>query len=170
MCFASTLNETVAAKVAEFMENSNDEVSSQYNHVHIVSWEPEGRYCSSKMFRWEPEGRYCCTKSMAIAPFWFSTEHLWSAIAPFWLSADNIRGWAEKFIVSPAVHTLLPSSIGVAALGFPWYITKYRSSHIDLSNRRQLQIIMSSSVGPILSRIPILELSWLRCSPFRCLF
>ena len=57
----------------------------------IVSWEPEGRYCSSKMFRWEPEGQYCCTKSMAIAPFWFSTEHLWSAIAPFWLSADEME-------------------------------------------------------------------------------
>ena len=28
----------------------------------IVSWEPEGRYYSSKMFRWEPEGRYRCTK------------------------------------------------------------------------------------------------------------
>ena len=24
----------------------------------IVSWEPEGSYCSSKMFRWEAEGRY----------------------------------------------------------------------------------------------------------------
>ena len=57
---------------------------------HIVSWEPERRYCSSKMFHWESEGRYCCTKSMAIAPFWFSMEHLWSAIAPFWLSADDI--------------------------------------------------------------------------------
>ena len=56
----------------------------------LVSWEPEGRYCSSKMFRWEPEGHYCCTKSMAIAPFWFSMEHLWSAIAPFWLSADEL--------------------------------------------------------------------------------
>ena len=49
-------------------------------HWLIVSWEPEGRYCNSKMFRWDPEGRYCCTKSMAIAPFWFS-EHLWSALA-----------------------------------------------------------------------------------------
>ena len=39
---------------------------------------------------WEQEGRYRCTKSMAIAPFWFSMEHLWSAIAPFWLSADDI--------------------------------------------------------------------------------
>ena len=27
--------------------------------IYIVSWAPEGRYCSSKMFRWEPEGRYC---------------------------------------------------------------------------------------------------------------
>ena len=40
---------------------------------HIVSWEPEGRYCSSKMFRWESEGRYhqhrLCTGK---APFWFS--------------------------------------------------------------------------------------------------
>ena len=58
--------------------------------ANIVSWEPEGCYCSSKMFPWEPEGCYCCTKSMAIAPFWFSTEHLWSAIAPFWLSADDM--------------------------------------------------------------------------------
>ena len=43
--------------------------------IHIVSWEPEGRYCR------------LCT---AIAPFWFSTEHLWTAIAPVWLSTDDI--------------------------------------------------------------------------------
>ena len=60
---------------------------------HNVSWEPEGHYCSSKMFRWEPEGRYCCIKSMAIAPFSFSTEHLWSAIAPFWFSTEHL--WSE---------------------------------------------------------------------------
>ena len=58
--------------------------------AYFISWEPEGRYCNSKMFCWEPEGRYRCTKSMAIAPFWFSMEHLWSAIVPFWLSADDI--------------------------------------------------------------------------------
>ena len=57
---------------------------------HIVSWEPEGRYCRSKMFPWEPEGRYCHWFCTAIAPFWFSREHLWSAIAPFWLSSDDI--------------------------------------------------------------------------------
>ena len=73
------INSQLASKLIQFLVN-----------VHIVSWEPEGHYCSSKMFRWEPEGGYCCTKSMAIVPFWFSTEHLWSSIAPFWLSADDI--------------------------------------------------------------------------------
>ena len=57
---------------------------------YFVSWEPEGHYQYSNMFRWEPEGGYCCTKPMAIAPFWFSTEHLWSVITPFWLSTDDI--------------------------------------------------------------------------------
>ena len=61
------------------------------NISHIVSWEPEGRYYSSKMFCWEPEGRYCHRLCTAIAPFWFSTEHLWTAITPFWLSTDNIQ-------------------------------------------------------------------------------
>ena len=56
----------------------------------VVSWEPEGRYCRSKMFRWEPEGRYCHWLCTAIAPFWFSTEHLWAAITPFWLSTDDV--------------------------------------------------------------------------------
>ena len=48
------------------------------------------------MFHWEPEGRYCCTKSMAIAPFWFSKEHLWFAIVPFWLSTDNFVYFNQK--------------------------------------------------------------------------
>ena len=41
---------------------------------HIVSWEPEGRYCSSKMFCWESEGRYHHRLCTAKAPFWFSTQ------------------------------------------------------------------------------------------------
>ena len=57
---------------------------------HIVSWEPEGRYCRWKMFRWEPEGRYCYWLCTSIVPFWFSTEHLWAAITPFWLSTDDM--------------------------------------------------------------------------------
>ena len=56
----------------------------------IVSWEPEGRYCRSKMFHWEPERGYCNWLCTAIAPFWFSTEHPWAAITPFWLSTDDM--------------------------------------------------------------------------------
>ena len=59
--------------------------------AHIASWEPEGRYCRSKMFRWEPEGRNRHTLCTAIAPFWFSTEHIWAAITPFWLSTDDMH-------------------------------------------------------------------------------
>ena len=46
----------------------------------IVSWEPEGRYQCSMMFRWEWEGRYRCTKSMERAPFWFLIQHLWTEL------------------------------------------------------------------------------------------
>ena len=42
-------------------------------------------YHYSKMFRWEPEGRYRHRIFTAVAPFWFSTAHLWMLIAPFWL-------------------------------------------------------------------------------------
>ena len=49
----------------------------------------EGCYQYSKMFHCEPEGGYCCT-IVVIAPFWFSTEHLWIVIAPFWLSTDDM--------------------------------------------------------------------------------
>ena len=67
--------------------------------AHIVSWEPEGRYCRSKMFCWEPDGRYCHWLCTVIAPFWFSTEHLWAAIMPFWFSADDI---CRKFLLRMA--------------------------------------------------------------------
>ena len=50
-----------------------------YN-LYIDRWEPEGRYPYSKMFRREPEGRYHHRVCPAIAPFWFSTEHLWILI------------------------------------------------------------------------------------------
>ena len=63
---------------------------TSYSKKNNNSWEPEGRYCISEMFRWEPEGCYRCTKSMAIAPFWFSIEHLWIAIVPLWLSTDDM--------------------------------------------------------------------------------
>ena len=63
--------------------------TEQIGKLNNVSWEPEGRYQYSKMFRWEPEGHYRCIKSMVIAPFLFSTEHLWILIAPLWLSTDD---------------------------------------------------------------------------------
>ena len=59
------------------------------SYGHSVSWEPEGRYQYLKMFSWELEGGYHYAKSMVIAPFWFSTEHIWIVIVPFWLSTDD---------------------------------------------------------------------------------
>ena len=53
---------------------------------YIVCWEPEGRYCRFKDRSVENQkGAITVQQCMAIAPFWFSTEHLWSAITPFWL-------------------------------------------------------------------------------------
>ena len=69
--------------------------SDGLHSAHIVSWEPEGRYCRSKMIRWEPEGRYRLRLCTAIAPFWFSTDRLWIAITPFWLSTDDIVSWEQ---------------------------------------------------------------------------
>ena len=62
------------------------------DYVHGVSWEPEGHYWCSKMFRWEAEWRYRCTKSRPMviyAPFWFSMEYRWTASMPFWFSMEH---------------------------------------------------------------------------------
>ena len=61
-------------------------------HRNVVSWESEGPWCCSKMFRLRTRralDRW--TKSMSIAPFWLSTEHRSTeALTPFWLSAGDI--------------------------------------------------------------------------------
>ena len=44
---------------------------------HIVAESHKG---CSRMFRSEPEGRYRHRLCTAIAPFWFSTEHLWTSL------------------------------------------------------------------------------------------
>ena len=63
----------------------------QFN-VHVVTWEPKWRHQYWKMFCWEPEGCYHHGICTAIAPFWFSTEHLsWILIVPFWLSTDDVQ-------------------------------------------------------------------------------
>ena len=41
----------------------------------------------------------------AIAPFWFSTEHLWAAITPFWLSNDDmICNYASCMYSTSLIH------------------------------------------------------------------
>ena len=60
---------------------------------HMYNWHAmyiQAIHHYSTMFRWEPEWHNHCTKSIAIAPFWFSTEHLWIAITPFWFSAESM--------------------------------------------------------------------------------
>ena len=50
---------------------------------------------------------------MAIAPFWFSTEHLWSAITPFRLSTDDIVKTKDIFVylsIHPSICLPSPSN------------------------------------------------------------
>ena len=102
------------------------EPEGHYHYSTMFRWEPEGRYHYSTMFRWEPEGRYPCTKSMVIAPFWFSTEHLWIVIMAFWFSADDMvisldfkalqtiwHSWVSWhvlsiFVVITGIHEIFP--------------------------------------------------------------
>ena len=70
----------VCVCVCERVKGTNESISS------VESQKP----CRPKMFHWEPEGRYWHRLCTAIAPFWFSAEHLWSAVTPFWLSTDDI--------------------------------------------------------------------------------
>ena len=42
---------------------------------------------------------------MVIAPFWFSTEHLWIVIAPFWLSTDDNYVHRHVVISTTPCHT-----------------------------------------------------------------
>ena len=80
---------------------SKNKISS--DTVRGMSWEPEGCWCSPKMFRWEPEGRYGCTKSIWCkrAPLCFSTfstEYRWTTVMPFWLSCSwHIQGCLKEF-------------------------------------------------------------------------
>ena len=57
------------------------------SRLHLVSWEPEGRYCHS-----------LC---IAIAPFWFSTEHLLTLLMPFWLSTTDTGTYNPTILRHP---------------------------------------------------------------------
>ena len=53
------------------------------------------------MFRWEPEGRYRHRLCTAIAPFWFSTEHLWILICNSFLALNRrVIKWLWIYIES----------------------------------------------------------------------
>ena len=113
-----------------------------HSTLHIVSWEPEGRYQYSEMFQWEPEGRYCCT--IAIVPFWFSMEHLWVVIVPFWLSTDDIMklGHESKWV---QFQTIQSNSLNFIDL-------VHASLHIWRNvvwNWLQTKCVANFQVGPI---------------------
>ena len=63
--------------------------------VCIVSWEPEGHYHYSMIFRWEPEVCYSHRLCTVIVPFWFLTEHHWM-ITPFWLSKTTLSSMYRR--------------------------------------------------------------------------
>ena len=42
------------------------------------------------MFHWEPERHYRHRVCMAVAPFWFSSDHLCKSLTPFWFSLKHL--------------------------------------------------------------------------------
>ena len=102
-----------------------------YRTYCIVSWKSEGpsekgtltiEWCSIEKVRWELS--LYKVYGDRIAPFWFSTEHLWRVLTPFWFSADDMNyllvleclnlkgkfpqttmwiGWVESNFTNPTV-------------------------------------------------------------------
>ena len=84
--------------------------SNKWQSRIIGSWEPEGHYHYSTMFRWEPKGDYPCTKSIAIVPFWFRMKHRWTVLTPVWFSVDslmNLQKLAPKVLKEWSVGLIL---------------------------------------------------------------
>ena len=85
------------------------------------------------MFHWEPEGHNCCTKSgdsalltrraqmlyknLAIAPLWFSMEHLWTALMPFLLSAGGLFYKDPPFIIFTNIMIIVIETRVVSSTG-----------------------------------------------------
>ena len=60
---------------------------------------------------------------MALAPFWFSTEHLSSALRPFWLSADDMITTIHinsKTNIN-AIHMFINVQIQFHVMCFNWF-------------------------------------------------
>ena len=70
------------------------------------------------------KGCYRCTKPMVIAPFWFSTKHLWIVIVPVWFSTKHLWIviapfwlWTDDFIIV-SVKNSISQSINHTSLFF----------------------------------------------------
>ena len=133
-----------SAKLYKFATHKCTPIVEDPTHVgcatlywHFVSWEPEGHYCSSNLSRWEPERRYRCTKSIAIAPFWFSMEHLWTAIMPFWLSTDDLSR-----VPPPLPHAIFILSNICLFIHFNSIIyNKTKANSLKQTNEKQMRNI-----------------------------
>ena len=94
------------------------------------------------MFRWEPEGRYyhwLCT----IAPFWFSTEHIWAAITPFWLSTDDMC--CVRIIV-----TIDLVSVRLLAISIFFFFSLLQNLHWQLYLRNRLYRLLDRLTCPVI--------------------
>ena len=56
--------------------NKTNKQKTNKQKKKVVGWEPERLYCCSTMFLWEADRHRCHRLCTAIAPFWFSMEHL----------------------------------------------------------------------------------------------
>ena len=62
-----------------------------------------------------------CTKSMAMAPFWFSAEHLWPAIMSFWLSSDDILSYLSTTVLQKTRwHAYSSSTVNFVSRNLGW--------------------------------------------------
>ena len=133
-------------------------LTSNHLRVHdIVSSDPEGRYRYSKMLCWGPEGRYHHRHCTAIAPFWFSMEHLWILIAPFWLSTDV--KWHHVNSPCFVTETISFFEIRYGKLKKNvFYMTYY-----EAGPREQMKSFIAKRVNSILVNLRYLRFKLLKC-------
>ena len=76
-----------------------------------LTYNPEGRYCRSKMFQWEPsKGAIAidiCTafNSAILVLHGTSLSCNWTKLTPFWLSTDDIVFHSCKLLVLFQIHS-----------------------------------------------------------------
>ena len=134
--------------------------------IDIVSWEPEGHYHYSKMFHCEPEGRFCHWLCTAIAPFWFSTEHLWILIAPFWLSTADVcpTPRMDEYQTSKKLTILICNSLLCTARPAQqtnWYVPHPKNGWVQLMSTLVIKNtdITKSRYNKVIFLIPKFKIS-----------